>query len=198
VSAPLLEVRGLVKDYLSLRPLRIAALAVSPGDILTIRGLDAQAAEMFVHLATGAALPDTGDVRLFGTSTRDVDDAHAWLRSLDGLGLVSPRAVLVEMFSALQNIAMPLTLDVDPIDAAVRPAVERLARESGLDPDAWDRPIGGADGETVMRVRLARALAQDPRLIVSIPPPISLATGWQASAPSWVLSSGRAAPRWWC
>ena len=109
--APLLEVRGVVKDYQGLRPLRVRALRVAEGEVLTLDGLDAQAAEMFVHLLTGAALPDDGEVALFGRNTREVPDAAEWLQSLEGLGLVSGRAVLLDMMTVLQNIALPLTLD---------------------------------------------------------------------------------------
>ena len=50
MSPPLLEIRGLVKDYQSLRPLRVRELAVAPGAVLTLTGFDAPAAEVFVHL----------------------------------------------------------------------------------------------------------------------------------------------------
>jgi predicted ABC-type transport system involved in lysophospholipase L1 biosynthesis ATPase subunit len=174
MSAPLLEIRGLVKNYQSLRPLRIRELVVMPGQVLHLTGFDVAAAEIFVHLITGAALPDEGDITLFGTNTREITDADAWLRSLDGLGLVSHRAVLIDALSVLQNLAMPLTLDVDPIDPAVRPAVEALAREAGVDEAQWDRPLAAIDAETNLRVRLGRAVAPAPRLVIAEHPSASL------------------------
>ena len=86
--AALFDIRLLVKDYQGLRPLRVRELSVSPGRVLSLAGFDAAAAEIFVHLVTGAALPDEGDISLFGTNTRHIQDAEAWLHSLDGLGLV--------------------------------------------------------------------------------------------------------------
>jgi predicted ABC-type transport system involved in lysophospholipase L1 biosynthesis ATPase subunit len=174
MSAPLLEVRGLLKDYQSLRPLRVRSLSVDPGAVLTLTGFDAPAAEMFVHLVTGAALPDEGDVTLFGTNTRNITDADAWLRSLDGLGLVSHRAVLLDALSVLQNVTMPLTLDVDPIDPAFRPAAEALAREAGIPAAGWDEPLGRVDAEINLRVRLARAVAPRPRLLLAEHPSAGL------------------------
>ena len=174
MSPPLLEIRGLVKDYQSLRPLRVRDLAVAPGAVLTLTGFDAPAAEMFVHLVTGAALPDQGDVNLFGTNTRGIADATAWLRALDRLGLVSHRAVLIGALSVLQNVAMPLTLDIDPIDPAFMPAVEALAREAGIPESAWEAPLGRADAEATVRVRLARAVAPGPSLIIAEHPSAGL------------------------
>jgi predicted ABC-type transport system involved in lysophospholipase L1 biosynthesis ATPase subunit len=166
--------RGLVKSYQALRPLRVRDLTVAPGPAITVTGLDAPAAEVFVHLVTGAALPDQGDVALFGTNTRSITDTTAWLQALDRLGLVSHRAVLVDVLSVIQNVAMPLTLDVDPIDPAFRPAVEDLAREAGIPEPAWGLALGRADAEVTFRVRLARALAPGPSLVIAEHPSAGL------------------------
>jgi predicted ABC-type transport system involved in lysophospholipase L1 biosynthesis ATPase subunit len=174
MTGTLFAVRDLVKDYQSLRPLRVRALTVARGQVLALDGLDAGAAEMFVHLATGAALPDAGDITLFGRSTREVADAHEWLQSLEGLGLVSERAVLVPMLSVLQNVAMPLTLDIDPIDSAIRRSAEALADEVGLECADRDVPLGQVDAERLFRVRLARALALGPALVIAEHPSASL------------------------
>ena len=170
----LLEMRNLTRAYQGLRPLRVRELQVAPGTVLHLTGFDAEAAEMFVHLLTGAALPDEGDVRLFGTNTRDITDAEGWLRSLDALGLVSHRAVLVDMLSVRQNMAMPLTLQIDPMSAEVRAQVDALAREAGVAESVLDRPLGTIDPETHVRVRLARALAQSPALIVAEHPTVGV------------------------
>ena len=90
-TQPLLVVRGLVKNYQALRPLRIEALTIAPGAVVTISGLDAPAAEMLVGLVTGAVLPDSGEVRLFGQSTGAVADSEAWLEMLDGIGILTDR-----------------------------------------------------------------------------------------------------------
>jgi ABC-type lipoprotein export system ATPase subunit len=171
---PLLEVRGLVKDYQSLRPLRVRELSVADGEVLSVAGLDGPSAEMFVHLLTGAALPDEGHVALFGRNTREVPDAEEWLQSLDGLGLVSGRAVLLDVLSVLQNIALPLTLDVDPMAPEVVDAVQSLAGEAGIDKAMWQKPLGEVDSETRLRVHVARAVAAQPRLIVAEHPSADL------------------------
>lgn len=188
----LLDVRGLVKDYQGLRPLRVRELRVDSGRVVSLAGFDAPAAEMFVHLVTGAALPDEGEITLFGTNTRHIPDAAAWLRSLDGLGLVSHRAVLVGMLTVLQNVAMPLTMDVDPIDPAHRPRVEALAREAGIAEPLWDHALGHVDAETSLRVRLARAVAADPVLVIAEHPSATLPREAVARVASDVLRVVRA------
>ncbi len=170
----LLEITDLSKDYHTLRPLRIKALTVRAGELLSITGIDVLGAETFMHLVTGATLPEAGDVILFGRNTREITDGDAWLKSLDGIGMITGRGILVEAFSVLQNIALSLTLDVDPIDARVRPQAITLASEVGIDPGVFDLAAGRAGPEVRMRVHLARALALAPKLLIAEHPSASL------------------------
>ena len=170
----LLVIRGLVKDYHGLRPLRIRDLTIVPGSLISIGGLDAIAAETFIHLVTGAALPDEGEVTLFGKNTRLITDTDAWLKSLDGVGMITARGVLIEAFSVLQNIAMSYTLDVDPVDPRVVPQAGALARNVGIADEYFDLPAGKIGDEMKMRVHLARALALEPKLLIAEHPSAAL------------------------
>lgn len=174
MTTPLLEIRGLVKEHQALRPLRIRELTVTPSTVMSIAGLDVNAAEVFVYLVTGATLPEEGTVTLFGQDTRSIADAAAWLKSLDRIGMVTARGVLIEAFSVLQNIAMSYTLDVDPIDPRVVPQAGALAREVGIPQEMFDLPTGNAGPEMQMRVHLARALALGPRLLMGEHPSAAL------------------------
>jgi len=167
VSA-LVEIHGVVKSYLSqsLRPLRIQDLTVSAGDRLNLRGFDAGAAEMFVHLVTGAALPDEGTVRIADKDTRDIATDTEWLNSLDRFGIVTHRAVLIDQISLASNLALPLTVSIDPMPADIRARVERLASDAGFEPGALDRTVAGLTAENRLRLHLARAVANGPEMLM--------------------------------
>lgn len=162
----LVTVRDAVKMYQALRPLRIQALTLARGDVVSLMGLDAAAAEMLTGLVSGAVLPDSGEIRVFGQSTREVSDSDAWLAMLDGVGILTDRAVLIAQFSAEQNIAMPFTLAIDPVRDDVRPQVAALAAEVGLTADELTQRVAEARPEVRARVRLARALALNPSLLL--------------------------------
>lgn len=162
----MIEIVGVTKRYQGLRPLRIAQLAAGRGDRLALRGFDAAAAEVFVNLVTGAAVPDEGEVRIGGRSTRDIATDTEWLSSLDRFGVVTERAVLLESMSVAANLALPLTVAIDPLDAAVRVRVEGLADEAGLDRTGLERPASALTPEERMRAHLARALASDPEVLL--------------------------------
>ena len=189
-TAPLIEVQQLSKDYQALRPLRMRLLTVQAGDVMAISGLDAVAAETFVHLVTGATLPDSGDISLFGVNTRSITDSTAWLASLDAVGMITARGILLEGFSVLQNVAMALTLDVEPIAPEFQPQASALASEVGLDPSVFETPTGRVSADIRMRVHLARALALGPKVLIGEHPSAELP---RPSVASFAADLGRVA-----
>jgi ABC-type transporter Mla maintaining outer membrane lipid asymmetry ATPase subunit MlaF len=167
VSNVVLEIRGLSKDYRGLRPLRIEHLTLRRGQSLAILGLDAVAAEVLVNLITGATVPDSGEVALFGQLTTSVTDGDAWLASLDRFGIVTERAVLLDQLTVAQNLAVPFSLQLNPVPAAVREKVDRLADDVGLSRGELERQVAEVNAATRLRVRLGRALALAPDVILA-------------------------------
>lgn len=164
--SPLIELRGVVKAYQALRPLRVRALAVAASDRLVLRGFDERAAELFIYLVSGAALPDEGDVVIDGRNTREIATDTEWLGSLDRFGIVTHRAVLLESMSVAANLALPLTLAIDPMAAETRARVEQEARAVSLSESALNQPVNALDAEGRLRVHLARAAAVGPSLVL--------------------------------
>jgi ABC-type transporter Mla maintaining outer membrane lipid asymmetry ATPase subunit MlaF len=168
------ELQGVVKDYRALRPLRIAALSVAEGERVALSGLDRPAAEVFVDLVNGALLPDTGVVRVFGRATADITQGDEWLAWLDAFGILTHRAVLLESSSLAQNLALPLSIEIDPMPADVRAKVEALAAAVELPAERLDRPIHDATPAMRLRAHLAKALALGPRLLLLEHPTLTL------------------------
>ena len=160
-----------------MRPLRIQALAIGPGERVALSGFDAGAAEVLVNLVTGASVPDDGTVEVGGRATSSISDGDEWLSTLDQFGIVSPRAVLLDAASLQQNLAMPLSLEIDPVPPAIAQRVKALATDVGLDPAALDRPIAGLDALTRARAHLARAIALGPSLLILEHPTVGFAAG---------------------
>lgn len=166
MTQPALDIVGVAKQYGGLRPLRLERLTIHAGDQVALVGFDQAAAETMTALVTGAALPDTGGVSLFGRSTSDVQNATEWLSYIDQIGVVTVRSALLESLSVIQNLSMPFTLEIEPPPDDIRTAAGALAREVGISEDAWDQPIARLDRAAQIRVRLARALALEPRLLI--------------------------------
>jgi ABC-type lipoprotein export system ATPase subunit len=170
----LVTIDGVVKDYRALRPLRVQHLEVRANEIVALLGFDQGAAEVLVNLIAGATLPDSGEVRAFGRPTTAITDGETWLKALDEFGIVSERAVLLEQLTTEQNLAVPLSLDLDGLPEDVRGQVRALARETGIDESDLARFASSLSPLTRMRLRLARAIAIAPKLVMAEHPNASL------------------------
>lgn len=168
---------GVVKSYGGPLPLRVSQLSLFAGDRVILSGLNALAAEMFIHVLTGAALPEAGRIEIFGQSTHDIATDTQWLASLDRFGLVSNRAVLLDQSTIAQNLALPLTLSIDPMAADIRAHVEQMAADVGLPIDRIDALAGTMTPDERMRAHLARAIATQPTVLLLEHPTTSLGDG---------------------
>jgi ABC-type lipoprotein export system ATPase subunit len=162
------------KRYAALRPLRIKSLVIAPAERVAISGFDAAAAELIVNLVTGASLPDEGEIRVFGRSTADVTDGEQWLASLDSFGIVTDRAVLLEGAPLVQNLALPFTLEIDPIAPDMVGRVVRLAQECDIAREWLEQQAGGLPAGVKARAHLARAVALAPGLLLMEHPTAAL------------------------
>lgn len=175
--APVLRLTGILKQYHGLRPLRLQSLTVDAGERVAVSGLDAGAAEVLVNLITGASVPDDGAVEVCGRATHAIADGDDWLAWLDRFGIVSPRAVLLDAATLGQNLAMPLTLQIDPVPAEIAAQVETLADDVGLDRGLLEKPIAGLERSQLARAHLARAIALGPSLLLMEHPTIGFTPG---------------------
>jgi predicted ABC-type transport system involved in lysophospholipase L1 biosynthesis ATPase subunit len=171
---PALCLRNVVKDFHGLRPLRIRNLTIESRESVAILGLDAPASAALVDLVTGGSLPDSGEVRVFGEATGDVTDHVRWLRLLDRLGLVTDRAVMLEQLTAEQNLAIPFSLEVESMRDELRARARRLADEVRLPQGLLDEPFHALPTWARLRVRLGRALALDPQMLLAEHPNATL------------------------
>jgi predicted ABC-type transport system involved in lysophospholipase L1 biosynthesis ATPase subunit len=163
----LVELTGVSKDYRALRPLRIHRLELRAGQSIALLGVDAAMSEVLVNLITGAQLPDEGEIRVFGRATASITAVDEWVTELDRFGLISDRAVLVEQFTAEQNLALPISLDIEVMPPGAREEVRRLAAEVGLSAETMARPTSALAPTDQLRLRLGRALALRPRVLLA-------------------------------
>lgn len=161
--------------------MRLNLLTIDAGERVALSGLDAGAAEVLVNLVTGASLPDEGRIEVCGRPTDSISDGDDWLGTLDQFGIVSPRAVLLDSATLLQNLAMPLSLEIEPVPPAIVNQVHALADGVGLDRASLDRPVAGLDAATRARAHLARAIALTPSLLILEHPTVGFGPGQPAS-----------------
>ena len=169
-----LALHDIRKDYHALRPLRLQHLELRRGESVALLGLDRVGAELLSNLIMGGTLPDAGEVRVLGTLTQSITNVDEWLGSMHRFGILSERIVLLENFSVEQNLALPFSLEVEPVPEDIRSRVRGLAEEAGLDPALFGQPAGRLNAEALQRTRLAKALALDPQILLAEHPNATL------------------------
>jgi ABC-type transporter Mla maintaining outer membrane lipid asymmetry ATPase subunit MlaF len=171
---PPIELTGVVKDYRGLRPLRVEELRVDATDRVALLGVDQPSGEVLINLITGTTLADRGSVRIFGQSTNDIQNSTDWLAFVDRFGIVSERAVLLDALTTIQNLSMPFSLEIEPPPPDVQLRAEQVAREVGLAQETWQARIADLDAASRWRVRLGRALALDPVVLLLEHPSVGI------------------------
>jgi len=177
----LVQIRKITKDYRSLRPLRIESLDLHEGETLALCGFDHMTAEILVDLITAAIVPDSGEIRVFGQLTTSIADRESWLQTLDRFGLLTERAVLVEQFTVEQNLAIPYSLAVEDLSADLKTRVAALAEEIGFAPSDLHVQSGVLPPLGRLRLRLGRALAMNPSVLLAEHPNATLVAEEAAS-----------------
>jgi len=170
----LVQIRKITKDYRSLRPLRLESLDLHAGQTLALCGFDRLTAEILVDLITAAIVPDSGEIRVFGQLTTAIADRDSWLQTLDRFGLLTERAVLVEQFTVEQNLAIPYSLSVENMSLDLKTRVAALADEIGFERSDLQRQSGVLPPLGRLRLRLGRALAMNPSVLLAEHPNATL------------------------
>jgi lipoprotein-releasing system ATP-binding protein len=119
--------------------------------------------------------PTAGRVLIAGRPTTDLDDRM--LTALRGrtLGFVFQFHHLLSAFTALENVLMPAYADRGLVDAGLRERGLELLRAVGLEQrtNSLARDLSGGEAQ---RVAVARALVNDPALVLADEPSGNLDT----------------------
>jgi putative ABC transport system ATP-binding protein len=146
--------------------LREVSLRVDPGEAVAITGRSGSGKSTLLSLIGGLEQPDEGRVLIDGRAIwKEAHPAHA-RREL--VGFIFQRHLLLGTLSARANVEVPL------IGAGMRHAERRrralaLLEEVGLADRADHLPSELSGGER-QRVAVARALANEPRLLLADEP----------------------------
>ncbi|MEP7139740.1 MAG: ABC transporter ATP-binding protein [Caldimonas sp.] len=147
-------------------------LVVRRGELVALTGPSGSGKSTLLNLCGLIDTPDSGEVRLGGTSVGGLDERRRTLLRRDALGFVFQSFNLVPVMTVAENVDYPLFI-------AGVPAAERRERVAaqlvavGLEAHARHRPDALSGGQR-QRVAIARALVKRPRLVIADEPTASL------------------------
>ncbi|HTR72807.1 MAG TPA: ABC transporter ATP-binding protein [Solirubrobacteraceae bacterium] len=159
-------VEGVSKRFGRISALRELSLKVEPGEAVVVTGRSGSGKSTLLSLIGGLEQPDSGKVLIDGESIWSGPHPARARREL--VGFVFQRHLLLETLNARANVEVPL------IGAGVRRSERRrraneLLEEVGLSARSGHLPSELSGGER-QRVAVARALVNEPRLLLADEP----------------------------
>ena len=173
----MIELRGVSKTVQSgdhpLTILHPLDYTIAAGQFVAIVGPSGSGKSTLLGLLAGLDAPSTGSIVIDGTDiTKLGEDALAKLRG-EKIGFVFQFFHLVPSLTAVENISVPMEI-VGRRDAMAR--ARQLIGEVGLADRAHHYPSQLSGGEQ-QRIAIARALANDPPIVLADEPTGNLDSG---------------------
>jgi putative ABC transport system ATP-binding protein len=163
----LLEASGVRKTYRtgasSVDALKGIDLVIDGGEFVSVMGPSGSGKTTLLNCLSGLDDIDEGRVLLGGESIHEMDDARRTRHRAEAMGFIFQAFNLIPVFTAVENVELPLLLAGRPARQARDAAAETLARV-GLGDRLHHRPNELSGGEQ-QRVTVARALAGRPQIV---------------------------------
>jgi ABC-type lipoprotein export system ATPase subunit len=168
-----LEFDRVVKHYPSyggevVRAVDGVTFAIDPGEIVALHGPSGSGKSTLLMLAAALMEPDAGVIRFEGRSLAELSGAGAADYQRRRIGFVFQSFHLMDELTAVENVELPALLAGRSPRAARRRALELLER-TGLADRARFLPSALSGGQR-QRVAVARALANDPLIVLADEP----------------------------
>jgi putative ABC transport system ATP-binding protein len=169
----LIQTENLTKIYGSgettVTALDHVGVQIKEGEFVAVMGPSGCGKSTLLHLLGGLDRPSEGSVTIDGTAIADMKDDDLTKLRRRRMGFVFQFFNLIPVLNAVENAALPVTLDgVKPVDAKKR-AAEWLTR-FGLGDRLASRP------DQLSGVAVARALVTEPALVLADEPTGNLDT----------------------
>jgi lipoprotein-releasing system ATP-binding protein len=146
-----------------------ADLTIARGEFIVIRGPSGSGKSSLLYLLGLLDRPTSGRLLLDGEDTGDFDEQRLAQTRLAKLGFVFQFHFLLNEFSAIENVQLPMRRLGMLAAGQQRERARQLLADLGMADQARKRPSQLSGGQR-QRVAIARALANDPLIILADEP----------------------------
>ena len=169
-----LRLKGVRKSYnlgmpTELEVLHGIDLSLHRSDFAALIGTSGSGKSTLLNLVGLLDTPTAGEIVVLGEGTRHIDDSRRTALRGRSIGFVFQFHHLIQAFTALENVLMPLMVSDGKPSAEQRELGHHLLNEVGLADYAERRPDQLSGGQQ-QRVAVARALVTQPALLLADEP----------------------------
>jgi len=143
-------------------------LTLRPGEVVALVGPSGAGKSSLLHMAGLLEAPTSGEIYIAGAAASKLDDGQRTRIRRDMIGFVYQAHHLLPEFTALENVILPQRIAGRP-RAEAEANAKRLLEQLGLGARLTHRPSQLSGGEQ-QRVAVARALANNPRILLADEP----------------------------
>ena len=162
---PIVEMLDVRKRFEGNEVLKGVSLTVERGETMVIMGGSGSGKTVTLRLIAGLIWPTSGTVRVFGVRI-DTLGEEALLPIRRRMGYVFQGAALFDSLSVHENVAYPLREHTSLGEAEIRERVLHFLSLVGLGADVLKLLPSELSGGMRKRVGIARALAQEPEILL--------------------------------
>lgn len=150
--------------------LDIPEFSVWEGQHIAVRGTSGSGKTTLLHCISGMTLPDSGVISVLGTDITRLSESQRDRYRANHIGYIFQSFNLLDGFTALENVQLGMQFADKKIPAS---RAKELLSRVGLSERLNNRPSQLSMGQQ-QRVCIARALANDPEIILADEPTGSL------------------------
>lgn len=169
---PILEADNVTKEYPmgseEVHALNGVSVAIEPGEFVAILGTSGSGKSTLLNLFGGLDRPTSGDVRFNGNSLAPLSSREMARYRLRSIGMIFQSFNLIPTMTARQNVSLALAF-AGMKQAERQQKSKELLERVGLGARVDHRPSELSGGEQ-QRVSIARALANDPQVLLADEP----------------------------
>ena len=172
-NSPMIDLRRVDKYYQSAagdyHALKTIDLCICGGEFVSIIGKSGSGKSTLLNMITGIDRPTTGEVYVNGTGIHELNENQMAIWRGENLGIIFQFFQLLPALNLKQNVILPMDLAGKYTSRERRERAEHLLDMVGLTEHMHKLPSMVSGGQQ-QRAAIARALANDPTILIADEP----------------------------